>query len=150
MAYSKEITYGKVIPVTATTLAINPAIHNGRTILINAAAPITITLPRAYGTGARFRFVIGVVATATGHVIQVANATDVMTGIILGATTTSDVCEAFIASATSDTITLNGTTKGGVKGDIYEIEDVAAGLFSVKGFSAPTGSEASPFSAAVS
>lgn len=149
MAAIKEIVRGKVIPHTASTLAINPAIHHGRTIYLNAT-PITVTLNQATGSGARYRFVVGVAATATQTVIQVANATDVMKGVFYAATTTSDNAEAFIASATSDTISLNGTTKGGVVGDVVEIEDVASGVFVVTGFTAPTGTEATPFSAAVS
>lgn len=149
MAGIREIVRGKMIPHTAATLVMNPAIHNGRTIYLNAT-PIAVTLPQARGSGARYRFVVGVAATATQTTIAVANATDVMTGIVFAATTTSDNAEAFIASATSDTISLNGTTKGGVVGDVIEIEDVATGVFRVLGFTAPTGSEATPFSAAVS
>jgi hypothetical protein len=52
-------------------------------------------------------------------------------------------------SATSDTITLNGTTLGGVVGDIVEITDVKTGFFSVKIFASPTGTTATPFSATV-
>jgi hypothetical protein len=52
-------------------------------------------------------------------------------------------------AADSDTITLNGTTTGGLKGDIIRIVDVAANLFSVTVMSAATGTEATPFSATV-
>jgi hypothetical protein len=56
----------------------------------------------------------------------------------------------FIASAGSDdTITWNGTTTGGYVGDMIEIEDIASGLFQVKVLGKATGTEATPFSAAV-
>lgn len=138
------------IATTATTLTITKALHNGRTVVINSAAPIAITLPQATGTGSRYRFVIGVVATATAHTIKVANGTDVMTGYSFCVTTSSDNAEGFKTSASSDTITLNGTTQGGVVGDIISIEDIATGIFSVLLHTAPTGTEATPFSASVS
>ena len=133
---------------TTIDLTVTKALHANRTILINAT-PVVCTLPAASGTGDRYTFVVGVAATATQSKIKVANATDIMRGIAFAATTTSDNAEAFICSATSDTITLNGTTTGGVVGDMFQIIDVAAGIFNVVGFTAPTGTEATPFSAAV-
>lgn len=137
------------VATTATTLTITAAAHAGRTVAINSTAPIAITLPQATATGNKYRFFIGVVATATSHTIKVANATDVMAGYAFCVTTSSDNAEGFKTSATSDTITLNGTTLGGVVGDMVEIEDVKTGVFSVKLFTAPTGTEATPFSATV-
>jgi hypothetical protein len=141
---------GTPVATTATTLAITAAAHSGRTVVVNSTAPIAVTLPQATGTGDKYKFWIGVVATATSHTIKVANATDVMAGYAFCVSTTSDNAEGFKTSATSDTITLNGTTLGGVVGDIVEIEDVKTGIFSVKLFTAPTGTEATPFSATVS
>lgn len=147
-------SYGAAAPATpvnttATTLAITAALHANRTVTISAAAPAAITLPQATGTGNKYKFVIAVAATGTSHTIKVANATDVMTGYAFCVTTTSDNAEGFKTSASSDTITLNGTTLGGVVGDIVEIEDIKTGIFSVKLFTAPTGTEATPFSATV-
>jgi hypothetical protein len=138
------------VATTATSLTITAAAHAGRTVAINSTAPIAITLPQATGTGNKYRFWVGVVATGTAHTIKVANATDVMAGYAFAVTTTSDNAEGFKTSATSDTISMNGTTLGGVVGDMYEIEDVKTGIFSVKCFTAPTGTEATPFSATVS
>lgn len=138
------------VDTTATTLTITAAAHANRTVTISSAAPIAITLPQATGTGNKYRFVVAVAATGTASTIKVANATDVMMGYAFAVTTTSDNAEGFKTSATSDTISLNGTTLGGVVGDIYEIEDVVSGKFSVKCFTAPTGTEATPFSATVS
>lgn len=138
------------VNTTATSLTITKASHAGRTVTISSAAPIAITLPQATGTGSKYRFVVLVAATGTSHTIKVANATDVMTGYAYAVTTSSDNAEAFKTSATSDTISMNGTTTGGVVGDLYEIEDVATGIFSVMCYTAPTGTEATPFSATVS
>lgn len=139
----------KAVATTATSLSLTKALHANRTVIVNSTAAAAIVLPQATGTGDRYTIVMGVAATATTSSIAVANATDIMRGVIWAATTTSDNAEAFIASATSDTITLNGTTKGGVIGDMYMITDVATGIFNVQGFTAPTGTEVTPFSAAV-
>lgn len=138
------------VDTTATSLTITAAAHANRTVTISSAAPATITLPQATGTGNKYKFVVAVAATGTATKIQVANATDVMMGYAWCVTTTSDNAEGFKTSASSDTISMNGTTQGGVVGDVYIIEDVIAGKFSVQCFLAPTGTEATPFSAAVS
>ncbi len=137
------------VATTATSLTITAAAHAGRTVRIDSAAPIGVVLPQATGTGNRYRFVVGVAATGTASTMKVANATDIMRGYSFCVTTSSDNAEGFKTSATSDTISMNGTTLGGVVGDIYEIEDIATGVFSVKCFCAPTGAEATPFSATV-
>lgn len=146
---TQESASGQVVNTTATTLTITRALHADRMVTINSAAPIAITMPQATGTGARYRFFIGTVATATSHTIKVANATDVMAGYAFCVVTTTTVLDSFKTSATSDTISLNGTTLGGVVGDRIEIIDVATGVFSVLMYTAPTGTEATPFSASV-
>ena len=53
--------------------------------------------------------------------------------------------------AASDTITLNGTTTGGVNiGDYVLLTDIATDQYSVSGLLNASGTEATPFSAAVS
>lgn len=141
---------GAVVDTTATSLTITAASHAGKLVTISSAAPVTITLPQATGTGNIYRFAFLVAATGTASKIQVANATDVMTGYVFAVTTTSDNAEAFKTSATSDTASFNGTTQGGVVGDQFEVIDAATGKFVVRGFTAPTGTEATNFSAAVS
>lgn len=150
----KQITHAGLlsatpIDTTATSLTITQATHGGRTVTVSSAAPIAITLPQATGTGTRFRFVIQVAATATQHTIKVANSTDVLQGYVFSLTTASANVIGFGTSATSDTVTLNGTTTGGVAGSMWEIEDIKTGFFRVMGFDAPTGTTATPFSATV-
>lgn len=137
------------INTTATVLAITQAVHGNRTVTISSAASTAITLPQATGTGTNYLFQMQVAATATSHTIKVANATDVMQGVSWCLTTASANVVGYGTSATSDTITLNGTTLGGVAGDIIEIKDVKTGFFQVKIFASPTGTTATPFSATV-
>lgn len=139
-----------VVNTTATTLALTAALHGNRTLTVSSAAPIAITLPQATGTGVKYRLVMQVAATATQHTIKVANATDVMQGVQLVLTTASANVIGYATSATSDTITLNGTTTGGVAGSEYEITDIKTGFFQVVGTDYSTGTTATPFSASVS
>ncbi len=111
------------------------------------------TLPAAIGSGNRWRFEVNVLATSNSHKIQVANGTDVMQGVVTGARVDSgNAVLGFATASTSDTISLNRTTTGSVSlGEWIEVEDVAAGVFAVKGVLSATGAAfATPFSAAVS
>ena len=123
---------------------------DAETILtVNAAAGLTLTLPAASGSGVKYMVYIGTTVTSNNVIIQVANASDVMAGLVVSAADAGDTLNGWETASTSDTITLNGTTKGGVKGDHYELIDCAANLWAVTGWSSSTGTEATPFSAAV-
>jgi hypothetical protein len=142
-----------VVDTTATQLTVTAASHAGKTVTISSAAPIAVTLPAATGTGNAYRFNVRVAATATSSTIKVVG-TDVMSGVVHVQTTatTTDVAAivaAFRTTATDDTITLNGTTLGGVLGDWIEIVDVKSGVFQVHGNTKATGTYATPFSATV-
>ncbi len=130
--------------VTTSTLAVTSD-YNGDVIPLNRAAGMTVTLPAATGSQAVYRFLVGTTFTSNG-VIQVANATDVMLGSLAVSATTGTT---FSTLATSDTITMNGTTTGGLAGSIVELQDIAAGIWRVSGALLGSGTAATPFSAAV-
>lgn len=141
---------GGVVNVTAgaTVLAVTQALHGNRTVTLSNTGPIAVTLPAATGTGTKYRFVLMTAATATQSVIQVANTADVMQGVIFSLTTTAGVLIGFKASATSDTMTLDGTTTGGGVAADYEITDIKSGVFQVKAIDTAA-MTTTPFSAAV-
>lgn len=136
------------INVTGSTRALSRN-DSGCVITVNRAAGSTITLPASAGTGRRYRFYVGTTVTSNNLIIQVANSTDIMSGIAWVAQDGGDTVVAFETGASDDTITMNGTTKGGIKGDTIELEDVTSGIWSVKVFASATGTEATMFSAAV-
>jgi hypothetical protein len=138
------------VAVTGATLTITPDVHAGRTIVINAAAGCAVTLPNATGTGSVYRFVIGTTITSNSTTIKVNNATDVMSGRAYVISDNSAAVLGYATASTSDTITLNGSTLGGIIGDHIEIIDAIAGTYTVRVFTAGTGTEATPFSATVS
>lgn len=136
------------IAVTAsTTLAPR---HNGSTVVVNAAAGATLTLPAATGTGYEYDILVGTTVTSNSVIIQVANATDVMTGGALVMADGGSSVVGWETASTSDTITMDGSTTGGIKGDRIRLKDVASGLWAVQMIASATGTEATPFSAAVS
>lgn len=118
-------------------------------LTVSAAAGLTLTLPAASGSGLKFGIMIATTVTSNNVIIQVANASDVMQGLVISAADAGDTLNGWETASTSDTVTLNGTTKGGVRGDYYEFVDAAANLWLVQGRSSSTGTEATPFSAAV-
>ena len=137
------------ISATGATLTCTADTHAGRTIVISAVAGCAVTLPAATGTGSVYRFIIGATITSNSTTIKVANTTDVMSGRAFVISDSAAAVLGYATGATSDTITLNGTTLGGLIGDHIEIIDAIAGTFAVRVFTAATGTEATPFSATV-
>lgn len=140
----------KVVNLTAAETLSELKHGLGRIVTLNNAAAFAVTLPASTGQGAIFRIFIGTTVTSVGMTIKVANASDTMVGFALLAQDGGDTSVLFGASGTDDTITLNGTTTGGTKGDYMEIEDVALNLWSVRLTATATSAEATPFSATVS
>ena len=132
--------------VTASTLAVTKALYNGQTINLSRAAGITVTLPAATGTNATYRFLVTTAVTSNSYKIQVANSTDVIQGTLNVAGTTGTP---FGSVPASDTITMNGSTQGGLVGSYVEITDIATGVFLTSGSLLGSGTVITPFSAAV-
>ena len=114
-----------------SSVSLTVADHAGRIVHNDAAGAVTYTLPATTansdsavaGPGADFNTLNNVGATIeifssitkTGDlVVQVANATDVMVGSAVFIDDSSDNVVGFETASTSDTITLNGSTTGGV------------------------------------
>lgn len=135
-------------PITTTAaLTLSRNIHSGAMVVLDSTTGRIITLPASIGKGDVYTVYIKTTVSSGSHVIQVANSTDVMNGA-LGLTT--DIAGSVMpASATSDTITMNGSTTGGVAGSNVTFMDIAAGFWKISGDLVCTGTEATPFSAAV-
>ena len=145
---------------TAVGRTLDVANFAGKQIYYTSTAAATFTLPAVNTTspndptdpnqdnnyGAAYNFVLS--TTVTGNfVVQVANASDTIVGTaIFGSGTTALV---FSTATASDTITLNGTTTGGVGGATITATVVGANRYKVNVVSGATGAVATPFSAAV-
>ena len=136
------------INVTASTLTLDRDVHSDTVVTINRAAGCTITLPASAGNGDEYTIYCGTTISSNNLIIQVANATDTLAGGVAISTDIAGVT--MLCGGTDDTITMSGSTTGGVAGSWVKLKDVSSGKWMVNGFLASTGSEANPFSAAVS
>lgn len=136
----------RTITSATVTLAVK---DEGKTIVLDRAAGVTVTLPAATGSGRRFRIYNKTTVTSNAHIVQVANSSDIMQGTAWGAADGGATVNAWEAGAADDTMTMDGSTKGGLKGDIIELQDVATNVWSVQAHLQQTGVEATPFSSAV-
>lgn len=132
---------------TAATLTVTAA-DSGSIINLNRAAGIAVTLPAATGTGNVFRFYVGTSITSNTTTIKVANSSDVMGGVAtIGSSGGTSLSTG--TTSTSDTITMNGSTQGGLIGTYCEIRDVQTNLFQVTYHGVGSGVAITPFSATV-
>lgn len=136
---------GAVVNTTASLLALTQVLHGNRVVTIASATPIAVTLPAATGTGTKYRLVVTVAATATQHTIKIGTTLEVFQGIVFSNSTTTS-CISFKATTTDNTLTLNGSTTGGLAGDEYELTDVKTGVWQLCGRAGPTGAAATPLS----
>lgn len=138
------------LPYNHTASAtLNRNTHSEVLNTISAAAGLTLTLPASSGSGDVYRFYVNTTVTSNSVVIKVANSTDVMVGNAISAADAGNTLNGWETASTDDTITLNGTTTGGVTGDFITLEDGVSGKWSVRMVSSSTGTEATPFSATV-
>ena len=118
----------------------------GKINVFNVAGGMTFTLPAALGTGDVYTFFVSTTLTSSG-IIAAASASDVILG---GVSISTDIAGVtMLSAATSDTITMNGTTTGGLLGSWVRLTDAASGQWMLEGFLKSSGTEATPFSAAV-
>lgn len=140
----------KTVALSIAAVTLTPEKHADRTLLLDRAAGVAVTLPKATGSGAKYKFRIKTLATSNNYIIKVGNTTDILQGLIMALSDGSDAVLGWETAADSDTITLNRTTQGTTKvGHWIEVEDIASGVYAVSGQIAQSGTEATPFSAGV-
>ena len=135
-------TSGTIVTLSAATLTLAPELHAGRIVVTALAATLTITLPLATGTGNVYTIYTSI--TATGDHIYAAAGSDVLNGVVGVSTDIAGVMES--AQVTDSTLTMNGTTSGGLAGSCIVFTDVATAVWMVGGSSVSSGSESTLFS----
>jgi hypothetical protein len=147
-----NFTYGvrgaAPVNVTSATVSVTPDSYAYRVITLNRAGGIAVTLPAATGSGDTYEFVVATTFTGSAT-IKVANANDTMTGTAILFADGGDTTVGFATGATADTVTMDGSTTGGLKGANVVLKDIAANLWYVEYVSDASGTEATPFSATV-
>lgn len=142
-------TSQRIVNLTDATLTMSQAVHGGRILTVNKADGTAITLPAASGSGAWFRIVIGTAITSNSTTIKVANSSDTMIGTMVIVKGSDNTNFSITVGSTDDTITLNGTTTGGVKGGYIELIDIATNTWFVQGRVNGSGTLATNMSATV-
>lgn len=137
------------VVVNAATLTLTPAAHAGKTVVLSgttANAGVAITPPAATGTGDVYTIVFGSSVTSNSTTIdaKAGNASDVFYGWLQ--TYKATTFTPYVTASNSNLMTFDGSTKGGIKGDIIRLRDVATNVWVVDGFCNQTGTIASMFS----
>lgn len=145
---AKLRTSARLVTVTAAELAIAEAAHDNKIIVLSKVDGQAVTLPAATGSGLKLHFIIGLAITSVGTTIKVTG-NDTMKGLALGLDGDGVPANAWAAASDSDTITLDGSTMGGLVGDEVQLVDIAADIWAVQMRIQQSGTEASPFSATV-
>lgn len=141
-------------PVTETaSFTLNAKEHGGRITNISKADGMAVTLPDATGSGMVYAVRVSTTITSNSTTIKAPDADNTFFGWALGVDTDLEGATGYTwnADAGDDTVTMNGSATGGIKGDIWYFTDVAANEWQVLGHITQSGaSEVTPFSATVS
>ncbi len=136
------------VVVNAATLTLSPALHSRKLVVLSgttANAGVAITPPAATGTGDIYTIIFGSTITSNTTTLdaKAGNASDVFAGWIQ--TYKATTFTPYIANSNLNLMTFDGSTRGGIKGDMIKIYDVALNLWLVEGFTTQSGTIATPF-----
>lgn len=135
--------------LTASTVALSEKRSGDRKLVrLNLAGGQALVLPYATGKGGTYRLLVQTtyISSATVKVAATNNPKTGVADVFYGGVSISGTTPLLFGAAGAATITLNGTTTGGLKGSYLEIEDAAPGLWRVGGFLQGSGTAATPFS----
>lgn len=137
----------RVISPSSATRTLNEN-ESGSVVLFDRAAGTVYTLPAACLPGTYFDFYVSVTATSNAHKIITGAGTELMVGQLLNCDTdTSDavaIWKSLVATGNL-AVSMNGTTKGGVKGDYIRVVKLDATTWGVHGNLNGNGTVATPF-----
>lgn len=132
------------ISLTTTPVTLDEATHEGKVIVLNKADALAVTMPAATGSGAKYEIYVGTTASGGSYTI-VRDGSDVFKGVAVGDDGDGEPANAW-STVAATTITMDGSTQGGIAGDRWYLTDIASAVWSVAGFITQSGTEATPFS----
>lgn len=145
LAYKRNVISG-----LGATRTLNEG-ESGSVIALDRAAGITVTLPSvAAGAvpGTFFDFMVSVTTTTNGYKVITGAGTELLVGSILNCDTdTSDAVAIWksLVGTSNISVNLDGSTKGGIKGDKFRVTNLNATTWVVEGVTNGTGAVATPF-----
>lgn len=126
------------ITINTSTLAVSRNVHDNRPILLNVSAGTTVTLPRATGSGATFKFIVKTASNA--NVISGGTAAGAYNSTFQGGYDQDDSGDSAVsgtsfmgAAAGNNTYSPTTAGGGGAAGDWIEFQDIATDLYQVFG-----------------
>lgn len=137
--------------VNITTAALNLSeLRQGdrQNVRLNRAGGQAIVLPFATGKGGMFRLYVETTYTSNAT-LAVQSGNNPKTGAtdkVYGTATITGTTPGTFAATAAGTVTLNGTTTGGLHGSYIEIEDVDVGEWRIEANLLGSGTAATPFS----
>lgn len=137
----------RVVSLTTASPTLTVADHEGKTLVLNKADGIAVTLPAATGSGSIFKFVVGTTFSG-GSFVATCTGDDTLKGVAFGDDSEGEPANGWSTGASDEVFTMNGGTQGGFVGDMVVFEDIKADVWHVRAFLLQTGAEATPFSSA--
>lgn len=135
-----------IISVTAArTLTTD---ETGALVSFNVAAGVTVTLPAGAENGVFYDFVVETTVTSASDKVITAAGTELLVGGIVNCDTdTANATLVFPSLVGSGNVSINldGSTKGGIKGDSFRVTKINSTTWLVDGRVNGTGSVATPF-----
>lgn len=128
--------------ISAATTTLSAPKQGIQVLRTTIAGAQTINVPAATGESGGFDIYIGV--TATGNKVIKAAGTTLFQGVAI--ITSAGTPGTFGTASNSNTITLNGTTLGGILGTRVRLRDVAVGVYHAEVLALGSGTAATPFS----
>lgn len=114
---------GNQVTLTANTV-LEEKKHAGKMLLLSSATGLTATLPAATGSGRGYRFLVATALSSNNYVIQVTG-NDIIVGQVTITLAAGGTTFGESAGGTDDTLTMNGTTSGGIVGSYVVFTDYA-------------------------
>ncbi len=134
-----QVSVNDVTANTTLTVA-----DSGQVFLLDAAAGVTVTLPTA-AAGLTYTFVVKTSVTSNSYKITAGSSNGYFMGS-LATTTGTGSADIFTGNGSSDiSVTMNGTTTGGLLGTLITITCVTTGLWEVSGTNIASGTIATAF-----
>lgn len=139
-------TTQEVIIANTGTLALTH-VNTGGVVVLDRAAGVSVTLPTDPVVDDFFDFTVRTDVTSNGYIIETGGSSDKFNGFLVGKkNATADSIFKANAALTDDTITMNGTTTGGLIGTSFRVSYVSTNQWLVDGQFYSTGVTATPFS----
>lgn len=121
---------------------------SGSMVLFDRAAGIVFTLPAACAVGTWYEFAVTTTVTSNAAKVITGAGTELLVGNLLNCDTDSSDAVAIWNALVGDSyiaISMNGSTTGGIKGDIFRLTKLNSTTWVVEGTTSSTGVTATPF-----